>query len=1428
MTQTGKYIIKSAVWILITLFAVIIASGIFIYFMAESYIEKNLSEFVAEKSNNLYELTFEKIDLKLNPLTLTISQISLEANKQRSKELLLNEPNKNLYSFHSEELKLSNIHLCQFLKNKSLYIKILSIEKPKFSISGKSILINDSTKNIDEIFPEIWPLFQDQVKEIRIDEIHIEDANYRMYHSGDSGTEISNARKISMQIVKFRTDSTLIYQAPTFFESDDIIISIDHFQNNLSDSLHFLNIEKLEYSLKTTDIFAHQFHLGHKEKNTSKNLYDVRVPSLHLKSKSITGLSLNDTLVVEFLKFENPEIHFFQKENHKKIQVEDLNQFDLYSLVKDQFAQIKVDSFVLSNANLKIYQQPDSNLFQQHFESLNISLSGFNLDSGSAQNRTKLFHANELQMSVNGYHLKLSDKQHELKADSMFISTSKNSLSIKNIQISPTKNSVQQPRTSVNVNCESLEIENINFKTLFHTRTLPTRHIRIRKPIIKLQHHSEIERRKEKNETGVLFKLVSAYLKGVYSEVVEIEKGQLSIETLENSVLKGYFETNFSFNLSGFALDSASMQQTDKFFYANNFELLFSDYQMKLADNLHKINVDKISIQSFDRKLQIENLRLTPTVDKVDQAVMKSFNRSELYKISIPRITLWDINLQDAFFHNKLNIARFHVSQPKIYFENFGILREQKEKTDFIELYQLISNYIYDFNIKEISIPKGNFVWINHTRKGKTTSFDNEFSASLQGFRLNESEMNKHRLFFSDDFEISVKDQVFQLSDSVHVLEAGEISLSSKTSSIKIKDAFLYPLKSSNKFQQLSTTFQVTIPDLQISGFDFPEASKSKSLHINRLELKRPKFQIYSKKGVKKSLDLNRFNLPLPALLNSFHINQFKIINGEVINYETDGLKQIAQSSFKANLTLPNISLKNTEESGTILTTENLILNLSNFKTPLGKNHTLELEELDFNRSQQQISILGLEINPLSKLQNGNRFTVFAPQINLSGFDIDKAIKNNYFEFNQIKITEPKVKIEITDSINGDKLELAKNMDLFPIVEPYLNKIKINTLAFQDVNLNFNWFNKTRINKPFNISFEKINIASDTKNDNLLNSEKFEISTSNLQTTSKNGYYKFHADSLIYNSAKHSTLLKNIKVIPLFSPHDFHKKIDFQTDYLQVQTKYIEIKGMDENEWFKSKKIKAEKVIIGPSNIEILRNKKLPFNTAQRPPWPQELLKNIEQDFIFDSLFLLPSTLKYSELQELSDLPGFIDFTDLKLRGGKISNIPEEIKENPNLRLNASAKLYNKGLLEVQLDLDMGSSNYKHSISGKLSPMTLTPINNMLERSSPVSIEAGQLKRFDFKLAFTDKSASGELLINYEDFKISILNKNHEGAKRARLASFWANKMVLNSKFPKGDKTTPISIYYKRDIQRSIINYWWKALFTGTKESLGIKPEKSR
>lgn len=1426
MAKTGKHILKIFKWIILALFLLIIGAGTLIYFKAENYINKNLSKIVEEKSFGLYALAFEKIDLTIKPISISISAISLEPNKQRVKEILLKQPNKTFYSFHSPELKITDFNILELFKNQLFYAKSLAVVQPEFEISGGRAYKNDSTNNLDKIFIEFRPLFEKYIKKIRIDEINFIDANYKLYHSTSKFTQISNAQKLSIRVKKFRTDSTMIFNNSNFFDSDDIFISINQFQYNLSDSIHALTIDTLEYSLKTSDILASGFHLFHKEINSTKNLYDVLVPHLHMRSKSLSNFSLTDSLDIQYLEFEKPQIRFYQKENKKKIKIEDINQFNLYSLVENQFLEIKIDSFEISDANLKIFQQPKIEDFQQHFESLTISLNGFQLDSTSAKNRKKLFHADDLNMVVSKYQLRLKDNQHEFNADSIFVSTTSNSLGLKNIRISPTNQEKNNLRISLNVTCKALNIDNVNLKTLFHTRTLKTRRIHITNPIVQLQYHTEIAQADEKKEAGLLFDFVSAYLKGVYSEVVEIGNGSLEIQNLSHKNVLGYFETGFDFNLSGFALDSASIKQTDKFFYASNFDLQFNNYQMKLVDNLHKINVDKVSIQSFDRKLEIENLRLKPVINKVGQSAMQRFKRSELYNISVPKITLWGINLRDAFFHNKLNIEKFQVLNPKIYFEIFGTLRKSKAKTDFTELYQLISNYIYDFNIKEIAIPKGELTWVNHTKKGKTTSFNNEFGATLKGFRLNENELNKQRLFFSDNFDISVKDQMFQLSDSVHILHAEEINISSEKSSVNIKNALLYPAINSKKYNNLSTTFQVSIPELQISNIDFLKAYYSKELLLNTLELNTPKFKIYSKPESSKSLDLKKFQFPLPTFIKSLHVNELKINNGEVINYEVENMGNYAQSNFNINLLLPQVTLQNNEKNQAQISTKNLIANIYNFKTPLGKNHELKIAVLDYNRSNRTISITGLNVVPFAQKNSGNTFSISAPQLTFTGFDINSAIKNNSFEFDEIKINNPNIAIEIADSIKGDKLEFAKNLDLYPFVESYVNDIMVKRLQLQNINLNFNWFEKELINKHFNLSFSEINIAENAKNENLLNSKEFELSTTNLKTQSNDGFYEFIADSLIYNSAKHNTLLKNIQVIPLYPRNEFQQKINFQTDYLRAKTDLIELKGVDENRWLKDNILTAKELLIGKSDVDIYRNKRLPFNTKQFPPWPQDLLKELNQPFVFDSIILSPSAIKYSELLDFSDEPGFVEFNKLTLKTGKLSNIPEIIIQNPNFQINASTNIFNQGLLTIRANFDLTDSHYTHTITGNLSSMPLTPFNKMIEKSLPISIESGQLNRFDFDLKLNDKLATGKLYFGYDNFKISVLEMDNKGVKKSKFASFWANKMVVKSKNPKGDKFLPTTITYERDIQRSILNYWWKAIFTGSKETLGIKPEK--
>ncbi len=270
----------------------------------------------------------------------------------------------------------------------------------------------------------------------------------------------------------------------------------------------------------------------------------------------------------------------------------------------------------------------------------------------------------------------------------------------------------------------------------------------------------------------------------------------------------------------------------------------------------------------------------------------------------------------------------------------------------------------------------------------------------------------------------------------------------------------------------------------------------------------------------------------------------------------------------------------------------------------------------------------------------------------------------------------------------------------------------------------------------------------------------------------------------------------------------------------------IELSGIDENLWLEENIISARRLKIGKTNASIFRDKRFPFNHSQRPPWPQDLLKNISQPFVFDSLVLAPSNILYSELLDASDQPGTISFNRLALKTGRISNIPEIIGSQKYLEIDASAHINQNAPVSARLTFDLASANYAHTLSGSMEPVAFSNFNSMIEKSAPVTVESGQINRFDFDFELNDKFATGDLYFGYDNFKISILQFSDDGSKKSKLASFWANKMVLNSKNPKGNQFSPEKVIYERDNERSIINYWWKAIFTGTKQTLGLKTEE--
>ncbi|MBN1822397.1 MAG: hypothetical protein JW833_16875, partial [Prolixibacteraceae bacterium] len=1317
--------------------------------------------------------------------------------------------------------------LWELLLHKNIIIDKISVVSPSFKLTGPEFFGNDSLQISQFAIDEVKQLFKNYINSIKISEIEFINANYHFFNLIGDQAGVTNAEQVSVGISGFRSDTTLFKNSRQPFETDDIFVRIKGFGNELSDSIHFLKIDSLEYSLKKAELKAFRSHLYPSVKTNKKSLYDAYIPEFNMRSKNLSRFRWADSLDISFLEFENPEITFTQKEVSKRISIEDLNRFNLFELIKNDFSIINIDSFYLNNARLKIFTNLEDTVYQQKFSDIDIHLLNFTLDSVSRLKKDKLLYADDIEMKVSGYALNLDDNFHRFLADSIYVSTFSDSLSVKGIQLTPMDNSDFKIPVKVKIGCVRVNISNVDLKTVYHKRTIESSVVEIQKPDVLISSFPDVSGRK--NRQGLLFDLVTDYLQGVYSNLIIINDGNLIYHRYPEGVLKDVYKTGFKFALTGFSLDSTSQSRTDKVFYASDFELDFSDFGMTLTDNLHRLNIKNIHFSNTESSVSIDSLHLSPLNPDIGEEDMKKFNRSQLYDISIPKVSLINAGLHQAFFDNNVTIENFRIQDPVISYENFATLRNSENKLEFSELYDLIFNYVDNISISNLQVPTGKIKWVNHSLKGKTISLDNQFSTELKKFRLNREEIKKQKLLFSEHIRFTLDDPLFKLSDNVHYLKAGKIDFSTEEKRVTVFDALFYPDITSPEYVSKPTTFQVSIPEFFLNGIDLVNAYYTKNIDVVELNILEPKVEIYSQKDRTKALDLKKFTIPFPAFLNSLNLINLNLINGEVVTYRSEGVNYSQSSRFKLDLESENIQIFPSEkEKFNKLESGNIKTKISDFQLVFeDKSHEARLDEMVFDKNAKTLTLTNFALIPSRYGQPENMFNINAPQVKLTGFNIEDAYEFNDYSFDKIEFKNPQVSILIKDTIRNSGLKKFSDLDLYDYMKTYLNTLKVGELSLIAGNIDLKTAKTKLEQENINLKIKNIEIREGLNKPALLNSDGFEFSTFNYKRQSDDGLYGFYIDTITYSSISRKAELKSIRINPLVSKEEIARKKIYQVDVVNAKINSAKLSGFNIDKWLDEKIIEGEKLSIGKTKLNIFRNKRYPFNKNQRPLWPQQMLKKVGQPFNIDSVFLFPSTIIYSELPESGDDPVSVDFTDVTLKTGQITNLKPET-ENYNITIQAEGKVLKNAEVILKVNFFPGNSDFSHIVQGSIRPVDMITFSSIAEKSALIKVEKGQINRFEFNFSANNNKAEGNLYFDYDDLKIAVLGYRNGDTIKSRLNSFMANNFMVHSKNPRGKNLEPQNINYKRNPQRSILNYWWKSIFSSAKIVLGIEKEDKK
>ncbi|MGQ7869857.1 hypothetical protein [Sunxiuqinia sp. sy24] len=1412
MSQTKKNKIwgRLSRWSLALFLGLVLLGGGLLVFFADSLIQKELNAYLKEKTAGQYYLKLD--DLSINIFTRSLSIQEIELQKQiatQSSDFL-----------KAQTLSLHGIDLYKLLVYKKLHVKKLEIVSPSWTLQTDSLKMEKSESPFAFI-KHLQSLFGKNLRSIAFDEIALSNAGFiEEQISSQVQPDTMGALNLNIGVLNFYTDSALLNQPEDFFQADDIFLRLENFKKALSDSIHELQIEKIQYSLKNKDITGQLIQLAPiTNKSPGRTQYFVTIPEIMIKSDQLKNLFQKDSIYIDSLFLHQADIKVVPMGNAPEMNFRKIREFDLYQLAEGEFKQLTISHLSMNARKLQIERKGKDKSSMQEFYDLNVHLDNFVLNDHSFNEPDRILYAENLYLQIDNYYLLMNDDVHRFDATNIVASTKTNRIQANQLQLKPNQNP-NTNLTMVNMECDSIRLKDIDLKRLFHKREMPLQSVLAYSPKL-IINQGEKTRKDQRETNSLLYYFIRNYIKGVYANVVEFDQGRFVINSDEGLEQSGEISSNFNFKLTDFSLDSISAERTDKLFFATNIELTFTDYNMKLLDQIHRLQIDRIDVSSYNNQASITNLHLFPDAPEKNARLLKKFNRSQIYEIKIPRLALSNTNIHQAFFRKNLRINNFSIIEPSISLEVFSRSGNQANRTSPRELYELLNNYIENISIGKIAAPNGNIQLVTHSRKGKTISFNNKFSVELENFHLNEAEIEKNKLFFADDFELKIEDQLFQLSDNVHNLQASEIGISSKKSEIYIRNAILYPDITSKIYGDLPLHFHINVPEIKLQGVDLEEAYFEQKLDVDRFLIHQPVINLYRSEGPQKQVNFKDIAVPLPKEMQRLMIAQFRLTEGQINIFKTNELQESKILTSKVQMIGENNSLISqtantpaTFKSNSISTTLSQVI----FKPEKG-NVDYTADTVHFSTRERDLTISRLLLKNTAVAQGKGFVQLEIPALAFKEVDIEQVLNEKRLHFESIQAEKPQLTIQEKGSGNSqiNLYQLGIPSDISPLI----TEIAAHQIYLNDAELISHVGDQTK--RIPNLWIELQEFAIDTlPAEHLLGAQSVQLNLKNYAFSDKADLYNFHLGEIQFNNQNNHLSIADIKINPRYSKQQFQSVIPFETDHYQGTISRLDLLNLDLKRWYEQGKLTASQLVVDGGALNIYRDKRTADDPNKQSKMPQQILKDLELPIYFDTLKLLNYNLFYEEQTPERPLPGLVYFKNMTIRAFPVTNLPYLLNAKPELTVKSSAWLMGESLMETTMNYDLLSGTNQFQVSGKLSPFDLTCLNPVTRNAAGIAVRSGRLDRFEFEFEADQNRSHGKLKFAYDNLKISILEQKDGNTKEAKFISFLTNSLVLKSKHPRTRILLPDEISFSRDRQKSIVNYWWKSIFSGAKNTFGI------
>lgn len=1196
---------------------------------------------------------------------------------------------------------------------------------------------------------------------------------------------------------------------------------------------YFFDASSINVSLIKRDIRIKDVVLTCKDTLNVASHYDVRIPDVYFKIESLRDILFTGKITVDSLAIDLPYFKVHEHKAEKRSHVS-FHLSNILTGLQKARSHLTIRSFTLNNAAFNYGNRSLPANFNS--DRINFSVKNFSDDENKGE---RFFSSDDIDLSISNQHWRLPDGKHELNFSKLHFSGKQQYFEIDSCLFSGR----DEEDKFFSISIDRLFFNSSQLSAFYNKEELILDTLILFHPVVVVP--TPPKDKPVKDTTQLISQSLKNIFKTINLKYIDIRDGhvKLSRPDAAQQTFSPYGTDLKVYNLT--IKDDSTRISTDSIVLTQ-----------KSIEFVTKDSLFKLSIGAF--YLRGNNILLKDAV--YGPTAINHNAKSVTFKA--PLLALHDVSVEDLIL-KKLRAGNAELIEPEIIFTNHNSVTAKSRKPATLADKEAARDRFYTtlHGISEL-IAVNNFRIVNGN-----LSYDAMGKVPLKARMQNLDMLILLNKFFLSDSLIDIKRSLPEVDIEKISFNSAKINLGINHFSFKGE----YRHNRAGSFT-LTLPNNITLKGKDISWviFDWDRFQKDQSIFINTIRLGELLVDTKQNNTINKEVNTSK---PFPGL----HIDKAEIgklyfkqsgntsdihFNGSDICMENINTIKRTLNWTNAEAIIRDIAFDNPDikasvgainfntETQTELYDAQLEINpgknSTKIKVPSVKLaiplHSSDFSSLHFKHvdvNNPQIEMVKQMLTTSHSKQNGSEkkpldITVDQLMVNNAAVkytDRSKAdsstaamhvsIKVEGLHHNSISsqpIIYSKALADIGNAAYKTKT-IALEMPVFKLesrnglLAKQKNGLGFNsniTVQWNDVRMHWkkdsNLVDVDKLSGTF--SDETFSFVSKTKVNWKSVATHLVLNSGNLYYQGKEIYAK--ATGLRWQPANRSFSTGDFAMAPSVDEETFYKQKGWRADYITLNGSSMHFNGLQLNKSSGDSAISASKLSLNGVLLTTLKDKRLPPSKV-----PKEkqmftyLINRIKYPINVDSIQLNNATVIVNEITETSHKKAVIPLENVN---AVITHVRNKNNMQDSLRMYASLKLFNIQLHQLNYHEAYADSLSTFRMHVRASAIQLPELSTLTMPYANVSIIGGKADTLFADWYGNKHAAAGNMNFYYDGLKIKLLSKKDstKSGLIQRIEAALANDIALHKKNNK-----PSYIFYVRDKEKSVFNYWVKSLLNG-------------